>query len=186
MELFVIAWPGAYRGGLACCGCSPVDALPATDKGFHDVFGSAWEWCEDHFSALPGTKAMHRVDDDQLIEPVLWSSSSPESTASRLELSYLNHRLPPGFNPQAHLVVVIQGSASTRCTRTSACRASTASTTSSWAAPSPPRATRPAASRAFTSDPTSSSTLASGLLSPMPRYARILVFRPRLVTSSGG
>jgi formylglycine-generating enzyme required for sulfatase activity len=31
-----------------------VDAFPASRKGFHDVFGSVWQWCEDHFNALPG------------------------------------------------------------------------------------------------------------------------------------
>jgi formylglycine-generating enzyme required for sulfatase activity len=33
---------------------SPVTALPASDKGFHDVFGNAWEWAEDHFAAFHG------------------------------------------------------------------------------------------------------------------------------------
>uniref|UniRef100_A0AAV1VGB5 Sulfatase-modifying factor enzyme domain-containing protein n=1 Tax=Peronospora matthiolae TaxID=2874970 RepID=A0AAV1VGB5_9STRA len=33
---------------------SPVDALPPTSQGFHDVFGNAWEWCEDAFAALLG------------------------------------------------------------------------------------------------------------------------------------
>ncbi|CEG45691.1 Formylglycine-generating sulphatase enzyme domain [Plasmopara halstedii] len=33
---------------------SPVDALPPTTQGFYDVFGNAWEWCEDMFSPLPG------------------------------------------------------------------------------------------------------------------------------------
>jgi putative 4-mercaptohistidine N1-methyltranferase len=33
---------------------SPVNALPPNSKGFHDVFGNAWEWTEDYFSALPG------------------------------------------------------------------------------------------------------------------------------------
>lgn len=42
---------------------SPVDALPPTQSGFHDVFGNAWEWCEDMFSALPGFY-VHRYYDD--------------------------------------------------------------------------------------------------------------------------
>ncbi|KAL4172317.1 hypothetical protein KRP22_007481 [Phytophthora ramorum] len=42
---------------------SPVDALPPTAQGFHDVFGNAWEWCEDMFSALPGFR-VHRYYDD--------------------------------------------------------------------------------------------------------------------------
>jgi hypothetical protein len=36
---------------------SPVTALQASDKGFHDVFGNAWEWAEDHFAAFPGESA---------------------------------------------------------------------------------------------------------------------------------
>lgn len=35
---------------------SPVTALQATEAGFHDVFGNAWEWGEDHFAAFPGFK----------------------------------------------------------------------------------------------------------------------------------
>ncbi|CAM9110758.1 unnamed protein product [Choristocarpus tenellus] len=31
---------------------APVDALPTNGKGFSDVFGNTWEWCEDNFSAL--------------------------------------------------------------------------------------------------------------------------------------
>ncbi|ETV92039.1 hypothetical protein H310_13564 [Aphanomyces invadans] len=42
---------------------SPVDAMPPNDQGFHDVFGNAWEWCEDHMSALPGFH-VHPVYDD--------------------------------------------------------------------------------------------------------------------------
>jgi hypothetical protein len=38
--------------GSACA----VDAMPASAAGFHDVRGSAWEWCDDHFAALPGFK----------------------------------------------------------------------------------------------------------------------------------
>eukprot|EP00904_Undaria_pinnatifida_P002064 jgi/Undpi1/11859/HiC_scaffold_4.g01558.m1 len=33
---------------------SPVDHFLPNEKGFHDVLGSAWEWCEDRFSALNG------------------------------------------------------------------------------------------------------------------------------------
>ncbi|OWZ08476.1 hypothetical protein PHMEG_00018979 [Phytophthora megakarya] len=42
---------------------SPVDAMPPTDQGFHDVFGNAWEWCEDMFSALPGFRVHSYYDD---------------------------------------------------------------------------------------------------------------------------
>ncbi|KAG7400101.1 hypothetical protein PHYBOEH_007007 [Phytophthora boehmeriae] len=42
---------------------SPVDALPPTAGGFHDVFGNAWEWCEDLFSALPGFRVHPYYDD---------------------------------------------------------------------------------------------------------------------------
>ncbi|ETL48393.1 hypothetical protein F441_04880 [Phytophthora nicotianae CJ01A1] len=42
---------------------SPVDAMPPTAQGFHDVFGNAWEWCEDMFSALPGFRVHPYYDD---------------------------------------------------------------------------------------------------------------------------
>ncbi|ETV67738.1 hypothetical protein H257_16100 [Aphanomyces astaci] len=42
---------------------SPVDSMAPNDQGFHDVFGNAWEWCQDHMSALPGFK-VHPVYDD--------------------------------------------------------------------------------------------------------------------------
>uniref|UniRef100_K3X307 Sulfatase-modifying factor enzyme domain-containing protein n=1 Tax=Globisporangium ultimum (strain ATCC 200006 / CBS 805.95 / DAOM BR144) TaxID=431595 RepID=K3X307_GLOUD len=42
---------------------SPVDAMKPTQSGFHDVFGNAWEWCEDMFSALPGF-TLHKYYDD--------------------------------------------------------------------------------------------------------------------------
>ncbi|GLC40818.1 hypothetical protein PLESTB_000019400 [Pleodorina starrii] len=35
---------------------NPVTELPPTEKGFHDTFGSAWEWGEDHYAAYPGFK----------------------------------------------------------------------------------------------------------------------------------
>ncbi|KAF0693720.1 hypothetical protein As57867_015285, partial [Aphanomyces stellatus] len=42
---------------------SPVDAMATNAQGFHDVFGNAWQWCEDHMSALPGF-AVHPIYDD--------------------------------------------------------------------------------------------------------------------------
>ena len=33
---------------------SPVDAMTANDRGFHDTFGNVWQWCEDPFHSLPG------------------------------------------------------------------------------------------------------------------------------------
>lgn len=39
---------------LAYSSQNPVNDLPPSEKGFHDVFGSAWEWAEDHFAAFPG------------------------------------------------------------------------------------------------------------------------------------
>ena len=35
---------------------SPVDAIPANDKGFHDTFGNVWQWCEDSFHPLRNFK----------------------------------------------------------------------------------------------------------------------------------
>ncbi len=33
---------------------SSVNAYPPNNKGFHDVFGNAWEWTEDYFCPFPG------------------------------------------------------------------------------------------------------------------------------------
>lgn len=33
---------------------SPVDRFPANSRGFNDVFGNVWQWCEDAFHPLPG------------------------------------------------------------------------------------------------------------------------------------
>jgi 5-histidylcysteine sulfoxide synthase/putative 4-mercaptohistidine N1-methyltranferase len=41
----------------------PVRAAPANDRGFHDVFGNLWQWCEDHFHPLTGF-APHPYYDD--------------------------------------------------------------------------------------------------------------------------
>lgn len=41
----------------------PVTAMPANNKGFHDVFGNLWQWCEDHFHPLEGA-APHPYYDD--------------------------------------------------------------------------------------------------------------------------
>jgi len=52
-----------YNSDLATGGESPVDALAANGKGFHDVFGNVWQWCEDHFHPLEGA-APHPYYDD--------------------------------------------------------------------------------------------------------------------------
>ena len=43
-----------YNTNLACSSMSPVDALSPNTRGFHDVFGNAWQWTPDYFSALDG------------------------------------------------------------------------------------------------------------------------------------
>lgn len=48
---------------LAYASQSPVNAMTESHSGFNDVFGNAWEWCEDHFSALSGFKVHHLYDD---------------------------------------------------------------------------------------------------------------------------
>lgn len=52
-----------YNIGLVSGGESAVDALPANSKGFHDVFGNVWQWCEDHFHPLTGAKPHPYYDD---------------------------------------------------------------------------------------------------------------------------
>jgi len=58
-----IAAGALHNLGLSTGGESAVDAHPPTMRGFHDVFGNAWEWCEDHFHPLPGFK-VHPLYDD--------------------------------------------------------------------------------------------------------------------------
>jgi putative 4-mercaptohistidine N1-methyltranferase len=55
-----------YNLNLSYMSESPVDALPPASTGFHDVFGNVWEWCEDHFSALPGFRVHPFYDDFSL------------------------------------------------------------------------------------------------------------------------
>lgn len=42
---------------------SPINAFAANSKGFHDVFGNVWQWCEDHFHPLAGAKPHPYYDD---------------------------------------------------------------------------------------------------------------------------
>jgi len=52
-----------YNINLACGSMSPVNALAPNDKGFHDVFGNAWEWTLDYFCALPGFQVHPHYED---------------------------------------------------------------------------------------------------------------------------
>lgn len=36
---------------------------PANELGYHDVFGNAWEWAEDHFNGLNGYSSHWYYDD---------------------------------------------------------------------------------------------------------------------------
>jgi 5-histidylcysteine sulfoxide synthase/putative 4-mercaptohistidine N1-methyltranferase len=40
-----------------------VNHIPPNEKGFYDVFGNVWQWCEDHFHPLDGS-APHPYYDD--------------------------------------------------------------------------------------------------------------------------
>lgn len=55
-----------YNLNLSYSSESPVCALPPNKMDFHDVLGNAWEWCEDHFSALPNFRVHPYYDDFSL------------------------------------------------------------------------------------------------------------------------
>lgn len=42
---------------------TPVNMYPANELGYHDVFGNAWEWAEDHFNGLNGYSSHWYYDD---------------------------------------------------------------------------------------------------------------------------
>lgn len=42
---------------------TPVNMLPATDAGYHDVFGNVWQWTEDHFNGLDNFHTHFLYDD---------------------------------------------------------------------------------------------------------------------------
>eukprot|EP00599_Poterioochromonas_sp_BG-1_P017418 CAMPEP_0173166130 /NCGR_PEP_ID=MMETSP1105-20130129/21823_1 /TAXON_ID=2985 /ORGANISM="Ochromonas sp., Strain BG-1" /LENGTH=871 /DNA_ID=CAMNT_0014087299 /DNA_START=251 /DNA_END=2866 /DNA_ORIENTATION=- len=48
------AQEAGYNINLAYSSMTPVNSFSPNSKGFHDVFGNAWEWMEDYFCALPG------------------------------------------------------------------------------------------------------------------------------------
>lgn len=52
--LFTFVQVAGFNYQLAYSSQNPVTQLPPSEAGFYDVFGSAWEWAEDHFAALPG------------------------------------------------------------------------------------------------------------------------------------
>lgn len=58
-----IAEKGGINANLAFASESPVDALPKTSAGFHDVLGNAWEWAEDDFNPLEGFDVHPYYDD---------------------------------------------------------------------------------------------------------------------------
>lgn len=53
----------SMNSNLLSGGESPVHALTANSKGFHDVLGNVWQWCEDHFHPLTGAKPHPYYDD---------------------------------------------------------------------------------------------------------------------------
>ena len=55
-QTFVSDNQQAFNHNLRFGSESPVDAIPANDKGFHDTFGNVWQWCEDSFHPLRNFK----------------------------------------------------------------------------------------------------------------------------------
>ena len=51
------------NSNLAHSSMAPVDHHAPNTNGFHDVFGNAWEWTEDYFSALPGFQVHAHYED---------------------------------------------------------------------------------------------------------------------------
>jgi formylglycine-generating enzyme required for sulfatase activity len=50
-------------------------------KGFNDVFGNTWEWCEDHFNGLPGFKTSYMYDGrHNIILGGSWISTGDEAS----------------------------------------------------------------------------------------------------------
>lgn len=54
---------GTANANLAWGSGSATNAHAPSPSGFYDTFGSAWEWCEDWFAALPGFQ-LHPFYDD--------------------------------------------------------------------------------------------------------------------------
>lgn len=46
--------PARHNLAMSVGSPSPVDAYPLSAKGFGDLWGNVWEWCEDHMSPLTG------------------------------------------------------------------------------------------------------------------------------------
>ena len=55
--------PHNYNLGLTNGSERAVDGATANDKGYRDVFGNLWQWCEDHFHPLEGGKIHPYYDD---------------------------------------------------------------------------------------------------------------------------
>ncbi|GMH32544.1 hypothetical protein BSKO_00378 [Bryopsis sp. KO-2023] len=55
---------GSINFNLAYGAEGAVNGSKPTSRGFHDVFGNLWQWCEDYFAALPGNRGVHKYYDD--------------------------------------------------------------------------------------------------------------------------
>ena len=76
---------------------SPVDAYPPNDKGFRDVRGSVWEWCEDHFSPLPGFEP----------HPHYMDFSLPCFDGQHQMIMVSQPPLPPSLPPSVRIFLVV-------------------------------------------------------------------------------
>ena len=92
----VMRWDGSslaqkcgWNLNLAWSSSWPVTAGQPTEDGIYDICGNVWQWLEDHFNPLPGTKVHPYYDDfstpcydgqHQMIRGGSWASTGDEAS----------------------------------------------------------------------------------------------------------